>query len=516
MNDGLRLLQKDDRIDSHNASEVSGSHSEKQMDSPPTAPTSAPAADERPGQTSSRQSPGTLSPAGDFYDTEESLSRIQSRDSRFGVKWAAGLPERQNSETRQPSSVPRRSSIYTKTADGYHAEGVDAGVGSKARRLSILVPEQLEVDECRLEEHFNLIARNRKTPLGEGGAATVNLMKSKTASTNNDDAKVFAVKEFREWDEKEESKAEYERKIKSEYAIAKACSENPNVVNTYRLCFSNNGTKWHHVMEFCDQGDLNDIINKDFFSYEDRNCMFKQLLRGVDYLHSHGIAHRDLKSENLLLNKDGCLKIADFGTSEVFSGKHPGTRHCRRPSIVSAGDNVRLCKPGLVGSKPYVAPELLAHEEDYDPRGIDVWSCGIVYITLHTRGTPWEVADSLKSKNYAFYVNTWDDWLQKHPDGVLDPEGKLPAYANNPKGLGRLPTKDARVLVLGMLHPDPSKRFSARQCLETKFVTEFACCQQEGYSDDITCRQRKVRHDHCAREKKKGLLGTPKSTPAKK
>jgi len=444
-------------------------------------------------------SPGALPPA--VEQSEDNLTRMRSIDSRGGVRWAEGVVERRESDQRRTDSVPRRSSIYTKTADGYHAEGVDAGMGSKARRLSVLVPAQLEVDECPLEEHFNIVNRTRKKHIGEGGAATVKMMKSKTAGAGQ---KAVAVKEFRDWDGNEETEAEYQRKIKSEFAIAKSCYQNRNIVETYRLCYSDKQTKWYHVMEYCDQGDLNDIINLGYFSREDRDCMFKQLLRGVDYLHSRGIAHRDLKSENLLLTDKGCLKIADFGTSEVFSGKHPGLRHCRRPSLIKDGDEIRLCKPGLVGSKPYMAPELVARQKDYDPRCTDVWSCAIVYITLILSITPWESAEP-RVKNYNIFLTSWDRWRGKYPDGVISEDKPLPDFASHPKGFSKLGSQSIKAMVMGMLHPDPAKRWSASQALESKEVMEFACCQQDGYSDDIKTRQRKVNHNHCPPKKVKGI-----------
>ena len=134
-----------------------------------------------------------------------------------------------------------------------------------------------------------------KKKIGEGGAAEVQIMKSKTAGP---DAKVFAVKEFRSWDEEEETKEDYVRKIKSEYAISKSC-DHPNIVATFHLCRS--GQNWFHVMQYCDLGDLCDLIAKRYMSDEMKDCMFKQLVRGVDYLHSSGIAHRDLKSENVMV-----------------------------------------------------------------------------------------------------------------------------------------------------------------------------------------------------------------------
>jgi hypothetical protein len=58
--------------------------------------------------------------------------------------------------------------------------------------------------------------------------------------------------------------------------------------------------------------------------------------------------------------------------------------------------------------------------------------------------------------------------------------------------------------VLGMLHPDPSKRWTAHDALETVVVTDYPCCQQDGYSDDIKTRQRKALHNHTPPKSAKG------------
>ena len=420
----------------------------------------------------------------------QSPAQSPRQDSKSGgIKWASGYHDGpQNRPARSDSAGTRRGSIYLRGAEGGYLEGVDAGVGSKARRLSVHIPDHLEVDECPLKDHFNLYSQVKKKEIGEGGAAVVRLMQSKVAVNGS---KAVAVKEFREWDSDEEQEFDYVRKIKSEYAIAKSC-QNPNIVATFRLCYS--GKKWYHVMEYCELGDLNDLINGGYFSREDRNCMFKQLLRGVEYLHSRGIAHRDLKSENLLVNKDGCLKIADFGTAEVFCGTHPGLNGCRRQSLVGEGEEIRLCKPGLVGSRPYMAPEIIEHKSDYDPRGVDVWSCAVVYLTLCVGGTPWDCA-STDVKNYNIYCHTWDEWLEKYPDGIIQEGRSLPGFAGT-KQFQMLDDAGTKRLIMGMLHPDPTKRWSAHQVLATKTVTEYPCCQQEGYSDDIKTRQRKAMHNH--------------------
>ena len=432
------------------------------------------------------------------------LDRTLTSGSK-GVKWAPGFDESMPERPRQrrlSSGGTRRSSIFTRAAEGHYLLGVDAGAGSKARRMSVAIPEELDVNEGPLEQHFNFISRLKQKNIGEGGAAVVKVMTSKTAGAQRDSQKLYAVKEFRDREPEDETENEYERKIKSEYAIAKAC-EHPNIIETYRLCYADKGTHWFHVMEYCDQGDLNDVIKEQFFTREDKDCMFKQLLRGIDYLHSRGIAHRDIKSENLLLAKDGCLKIADFGTSEVFSGVHPGVRQCRRPSIITEDAEIRYCKPGLVGSRPYMAPELLKHEQDYDPRGIDMWSCGIVYITLCIGGTPWHEALT-DNNNFNIYLASWDRYVERYPDGKVEKGRQLPDFHESKK-FRMLGDPELQRMVFGMLHPDPACRWSAHEALECATVTEFACCQQEGYSDDIKTRQRKALHNHLPPKKVKSL-----------
>jgi protein-serine/threonine kinase len=83
------------------------------------------------------------------------------------------------------------------------------------------------------------------------------------------------------------------------------------------------------------------------------------LVQGLNYLHNNGIAHRDVKLENLLITKESKLKITDFGVSEVFAGIHPGLRSAGGRCGKEMGE-VRLCAPGMCGSPPYVAPEVIA------------------------------------------------------------------------------------------------------------------------------------------------------------
>lgn len=440
-----------------------------------------------------------------YPDGLNSLNARASKGIRFAdAPYGDELPTRPR-RTSSAATHGRRSSIYSKAAEGDYIEGVDTGVGSKARRLSVMLPDEMHVEECRLEEHFSVLQRHNHKEIGEGGAAVVRLMKSKTAGDAAQD-RIFAVKEFRPRDPEEENEHEYERKIKSEFAISKSC-KHANIVKTFRLCHT--GERWFHVMEYCELGDLNDLIQRQFFTRTDRNCMFKQLVRGIDYLHEHGIAHRDIKSENLLVNQKGCLKIGDFGTGEVFSGKHPGVRNCEQLDVIDPHEEIRLCAPGWVGSRPYMAPEIYQRTGNYDPRAADVWSAAIVYLTLCVNSTPWDAA-SPDCKNFNIYCSTWDQWLGKFPDGEIKFERPLPAFVGS-KQFMQLDGQDIRTVIFGMLHVDPEKRWTIRDVLESKTVWEYECCQQDGYSDDIKKRQKKALHNHVPPAEKKKFLSANKS-----
>ena len=86
-------------------------------------------------------------------------------------------------------------------------------------------------------------------------------------------------------------------------------------------------------------------------------CLIKQLIEGVAYLHEEGIMHRDIKGGNLLLTKDGVLKIADFGLARGFV------------KVSNSNFTVRVV------TRWYRAPELLLFCHKYN-EVIDVWSIG--------------------------------------------------------------------------------------------------------------------------------------------
>ena len=288
---------------------------------------------------------------------------------------------------KDPKEEPRRHRATSVDLDGAHENrgsgtevqkisrqvwgmAAETGIGLKSRRMSLSLPDDFTVDVVELYTEYcdqsKLLGRRGKS-VGKGATANVKLMNRKGGCAGE----VYAVKEFRGKSSNEKSE-DYEKKVKSEYSIAKSV-HHPNIVETFRLC-THNG-RWNHVMEFCEQGDLFSLVNQKYLAKDDhqvdRLCLFKQLIQGLNYLHSNGIAHRDVKLENLLITKESKLKITDFGVSEVFAGIHPGLRaaggQCGKDM-----QEVRLCAPGICGSPPYIAPEVIAKNGKL--------SCTYVYI----------------------------------------------------------------------------------------------------------------------------------------
>lgn len=96
---------------------------------------------------------------------------------------------------------------------------------------------------------------------------------------------------------------------------------------------------------------------------------FCQLLDGVAYCHLAGVAHRDLKLENVLLNESGVLKLIDFGLSHVYPRAADGTVDRSKPLR------------DVCGSKSYAAPEVLA-SRGYDGMAADMWSIGVCLFAM--------------------------------------------------------------------------------------------------------------------------------------
>eukprot|EP00698_Gefionella_okellyi_P024112 TRINITY_DN841_c0_g1_i1.p1 TRINITY_DN841_c0_g1~~TRINITY_DN841_c0_g1_i1.p1 ORF type:complete len:789 (-),score=157.57 TRINITY_DN841_c0_g1_i1:606-2972(-) len=163
---------------------------------------------------------------------------------------------------------------------------------------------------------------------------------------------------------------EYERSVQLEVSILKLLCH-PNVVRYYGLHQSPNGMTANIILEFVDGGSLGhllaDRVPSSFSEPEVANIIV-QTLRGLSYLHSKKIIHRDVKPLNLLVTKKGVVKITDFGLStQVLQ-----TCSLRRT---------------IVGTPWYVAPEVVM-AQPYSFQA-DIWSVGCVCSELVTGKRPY-------------------------------------------------------------------------------------------------------------------------------
>lgn len=145
--------------------------------------------------------------------------------------------------------------------------------------------------------------------LGAGAGGSVRLLK-------RSDGRVFAVKEFRARHSHETEK-EYGKKVTAEFCVGSALHHG-NIIET--LDIINEKGKWYEVMEYAPY-DLFAIVMTGKMSKEEVTCAFLQITSGVSFLHGSGLAHRDLKLDNVVVNEYGIMKIIDFGSATVF--KYP-------------------------------------------------------------------------------------------------------------------------------------------------------------------------------------------------
>lgn len=196
---------------------------------------------------------------------------------------------------------------------------------------------------------------------------------------------LFAVKEFRR--RPQESPKRYQKRLTSEFCISSSL-RHPNVIHTLDLLPDDKG-EFCEVMEFCAGGDLYTLVlAAGKLEVAEADCYFKQLMRGVEYLHEMGVAHRDLKPENLLLTTHGALKITDFGNGECFR---------------MAWEKEAHMTAGLCGSAPYIAPEEYT-EKEFDPRSVDVWATGVIYMAMRTGRHLWRLAKKDEDEFYGNYL----------------------------------------------------------------------------------------------------------------
>ncbi|KAI7860789.1 kinase-like domain-containing protein [Circinella umbellata] len=154
--------------------------------------------------------------------------------------------------------------------------------------------------------------------------------------------------------------------VRGEMAILKKLNH-PNMVKLYEVLDDPSDDSLYMVFEMAHKGVLMSIeADKTATPYSNEMArrFFREIILGIEYLHNNEIAHRDIKPDNLLLTKDGELKIVDFGVSEMF---HKGDDGMKKSA----------------GSPAFMAPELcIPSHGEVSGKAADIWSMGITLYCL--------------------------------------------------------------------------------------------------------------------------------------
>jgi hypothetical protein len=152
------------------------------------------------------------------------------------------------------------------------------------------------------------------------------------------------------------------------------------------------------VIEYCAGGDLNTHISTSgTLEAPEADCFFKQLMRAVSYLHDNAIAHRDIKTENILLTAHGAIKLTDFGSAQWLGDAD------EKDSEVAEANRQQPPPRKLIGTLPYLPPEELSGFVS-DPRAGDIWAAGLVYMAMRCGRLLWRMPCDQEDTGFKAYL----------------------------------------------------------------------------------------------------------------
>ncbi|KAK6060455.1 kinase domain protein [Cooperia oncophora] len=259
---------------------------------------------------------------------------------------ATAQPSRHSTAAQPPHSSGR--SHHSGTGSSQHASHLrpSAGMGSSSRSGGRRPPDDPHVGKYKL----------LKT-IGKGNFAKVKLAKHTITGQE------VAIKII----DKTALNPSSLQKLFREVKIMKQL-DHPNIVKLYQVM--ENEQTLYLVLEYASGGEVFDyLVAHGRMKEKEARVKFRQIVSAVQYLHSKNIIHRDLKAENLLLDADMNIKIADFGFSNQFTLGNKLDTFC--------------------GSPPYAAPELFQGKK-YDGPEVDVWSLGVILYTLVSGSLPFD------------------------------------------------------------------------------------------------------------------------------
>lgn len=188
--------------------------------------------------------------------------------------------------------------------------------------------------------------------------------------------------------------------IKDEMTVLEML-DHPNIVHYYGV--EVHSDKVYLFMEYCDAGSLGSLLSHGRITDERLIQWYTfQMVEGLAYLHLKNIAHRDIKPDNILLNRLGVVKFVDFGAAKLIasSGRTRMTgifgKENSSTSDTSADDNNNdLNEGGIAGTPMYMSPEIILGKRNNECLGAeDIWALGCCVLEMSTGRRPWAKLDN--------------------------------------------------------------------------------------------------------------------------
>ncbi|CAH6722134.1 hypothetical protein CLIB1444_08S02652 [[Candida] jaroonii] len=271
----------------------------------------------------------------------------------------------------------------------------------------------------------------------------------------------------------------YYQQVKNEYNSLKDL-KNKNLIELLDLVRSEGSNELAFIIPYYQNGDLLDLLShfrkqKIKINSNLKDSIFKQIAKGVQFLHNNNLIHRDIKPENLMIGDDGNIKIGDFG---YFLNLNEIEKD---PSKFWNLENDHL----LCGTNSFKAPEIfkceaiLNESKDLekvksmiDFQQLDYWSLGITYIQIFLMKKPWNTAthDDSNFKHFKLNYPVSDNLIKDLNNDLEDSKNnfKLNPCMNIFKDLHY----GSRFWIIKLLHPTNSKRLTIQDLLQSDWLKQ--------------------------------------------